>query len=50
MSHPKKIVSSKIENINIKNYHDPKNITVSKKTSPSWAIYLHVVEMSQNPP
>ena len=34
MSHPKNIVFSWIENLNIKNYHDTKKLTVSQKISP----------------
>ena len=50
MGHKKNMVFSRIENLNIENYHDNKKLTVSQKISKTWSNSLRVIKMSQNPP
>ena len=49
MGHPKNILFSRIENLNIENYHDTKKLTVSQKIPLTWSISLHMVKMSTFP-
>ena len=50
MGHPKNMVFSWLEKLNIKNYHDTKKLTVNQKNSLAWSVALHAIKMSQNCP